>query len=224
MTFLTGRGRMLKSALRAGRYYSTKVISPGEQPSHWVLFNALELRNEVERAHLASFLSRLRSMSKERDTPSLSGANSSKAFLGNSLGSDVVLEFGGESDSLAMAPAPIGDGEVVTAAWAYDLLRFFQSGGKLDADELCTLFTLAADQLEEEPTVATLQSGPDGRWTVIGDLHGSLSDLSSALEKTEKLGLDNCIVFNGDFVDRGFQSVEVSSRLRKCLYLVRYQV
>jgi serine/threonine-protein phosphatase 5 len=131
------------------------------------------------------------------------------AKLGASLGSNVVLEFAGESDSLAMAPAPIGDGEAVTAAWAFDLIRFFQSGGKLGADELCTLFTLAADLLEEESTVATLDSGPGGRWTVIGDLHGSLGDLTAALDKLGKLGSKNGVIFNGDFVDRGFYSVEV---------------
>jgi len=206
-----GRKGMIKLASR--RYFSSKSV-PGGQPSHWVLFNALELRNEVERAHLASFLSRLRSMSKEQSSSAPRSVYSARKKIGNSLGSNVVLKFGGECNSLAMAPAPIGDDGVVTAAWAYDLIRFFRSGGKLAADELCTLLTLAADRLEEEPTVATLKSNPGGRWTVIGDLHGSLSDLASALEKAGKLGSENCIIFNGDFVDRGFQSVEVRFCLR----------
>lgn len=103
-------------------------------------------------------------MSEEQGSFPPRGALSPWARLGASLGSNVVLEFASESDSLAMAPAPIGDGEAVTAAWAFDLIRFFQSeGGKLDADELCALFTLAADLLEKESTVATLDSCPGGR-------------------------------------------------------------
>ncbi|GMH63567.1 hypothetical protein TL16_g03748 [Triparma laevis f. inornata] len=47
--------------------------------------------------------------------------------------------------------------------------------------------------------------------TVIGDLHGSLSDLSSLLQTISPPSPTNIYLFNGDYVDRGLHSVEVLS-------------
>ena len=45
--------------------------------------------------------------------------------------------------------------------------------------------------------------------TVIGDLHGSLSDLEAVLSVTGEPTEDNILLFNGDFADRGDHGIEV---------------
>ncbi|EKX45768.1 hypothetical protein GUITHDRAFT_86901 [Guillardia theta CCMP2712] len=51
------------------------------------------------------------------------------------------------------------------------------------------------------------------RVTVVGDLHGSLADLSRIFELVGWPGPGNTFVFNGDFVDRGDRGVEIIAAL-----------
>lgn len=46
-------------------------------------------------------------------------------------------------------------------------------------------------------------------FTVVGDIHGQLSDLIHILDHVGPLSSSNRLLFNGDFVDRGQESVEV---------------
>jgi len=189
-------------ALHLGRHLSSS-------PSHWVIYNALELRDEVERAHLSSFLARLRH--RAADSAASGGASATvKGGFSSAVNDSIQLEFSASKECTVMAPSSLLGGKRVTAAWAFDLLRFFQAGGLLPAPELEALLALAADALEAEPTLAALTDpGPSGRWAVVGDLHGSLSDLGACLAALGRIGPANRVVFNGDFVDRGAHSVEV---------------
>ena len=47
---------------------------------------------------------------------------------------------------------------------------------------------------------------------VVGDLHGQLADLLHILDDAGMPSAQNAIVFNGDFVDRGPDGVEVRER------------
>jgi len=50
---------------------------------------------------------------------------------------------------------------------------------------------------------------PQQQLTVIGDLHGSLSDLEAVLGLTGEPNANNVLVFNGDFADRGDHGIEI---------------
>jgi hypothetical protein len=102
---------------------------------------------------------------------------SANAFA-KAVGGRVKLEFSARKGGRTMAPLHIADKGTVDAAWSMDLLRFFQAGGLLPPAEFAKLLDLAASALEGDPTVAALgDPGKDGRWAVVGDLHGSLADL-----------------------------------------------
>lgn len=119
---------------------------------------------------------------------------------------DIQLDLSGATLHRVQMP------EVIDSAYAYDLLRFFEGGEVLPHRDFETLLSRAAVALSNEPSVACLPRSPGGGGTVtvVGDLHGSLGDLSKALSSVGTLGPNNVVIFNGDFVDRGTHSVEVS--------------
>jgi len=64
--------------------------------------------------------------------------------------------------------------------------------------------------LEKLPNVTRLKAPtPECPITIIGDLHGELADLEQIFENRGSPGPNNIFVFNGDFVDRGSNGVEV---------------
>ena len=52
-----------------------------------------------------------------------------------------------------------------------------------------------------------------GNITIIGDIHGQYIDLLKVLDRTNQMGADDKILFLGDYVDRGINSVEVITLL-----------
>ena len=71
----------------------------------------------------------------------------------------------------------------------------------------------AIDVLKKRPAVVALNCDFE-RVHVVGDLHGSLPDLISALKASDvKPSERDAFIFNGDFVDRGQHGVEVLSAL-----------
>jgi len=78
------------------------------------------------------------------------------------------------------------------------------------------LLDAAMEVLAVRPAVVKVPTGKFDRAHVVGDLHGSLPDLSSALVALGAAGgglASDAVVFNGDFVDRGAHGVEVLSCL-----------
>jgi len=80
------------------------------------------------------------------------------------------------------------------------------------------LLAYATDLLEQQPAVNYIpfddeQNHGNTKIHVVGDLHGSLPDLITILNRFGYPSATNTYVFNGDFVDRGLHSTEVLSVL-----------
>jgi len=85
-----------------------------------------------------------------------------------------------------------------------NLLKAFLNEGRLACVDAFYIVEAAKLLLLKEPNLITLQDPIN----IVGDLHGQLHDLNKILELGGEPGT-NKYVFLGDYVDRGFYSVEI---------------
>ena len=127
---------------------------------------------------------------------------------------------------------------------ALHLLDGIAAGCLLEVHSLLQLLQAATEVLAEEDNLIDLSHHTNQVISVVGDLHGSMRSLTHLLHKTSLQQLldgktdndddddnkkkQNIVVFDGDFVDRGEQSLEVLLTLLilklafpKQVYLVR---
>lgn len=103
-----------------------------------------------------------------------------------------------------------------------DLLRQSFTNGTPLAAKYATIVVQEAIKLfaEEDNVVLIEPPSADSNLTIVGDLHGSLADLNCILEEIGEPSDSNRVIFNGDFVDRGTDGIEVLLVLLvyKCLH------
>lgn len=96
----------------------------------------------------------------------------------------------------------------LTTEEALYILDEIHNGEALDVNAVVTLCKATTTLLRAEPTLLDKTGVPTV--TVVGDLHGSLPSLKMILEMVGDLDdRSRCLVFDGDFVDRGDASLEV---------------
>jgi len=105
---------------------------------------------------------------------------------------------------------PKGD---ITPAVALDIVELYRSGGRLSTKSVQKILRVAYKWFKALPNTTTIHIGDDVKLNVIGDIHGQLGDLFYILDEAGEPGPKNKFVFNGDFVDRGSNGVEVISVL-----------
>lgn len=95
----------------------------------------------------------------------------------------------------------------ITPGAALDAVAALRQGSELHVDSLLKVLKAGARALAAEPSVLDLAAASDVY--VVGDLHGSMPSLTEAVELCGPMADGRCVVFNGDFVDRGSHSTEV---------------
>lgn len=89
------------------------------------------------------------------------------------------------------------------------VIKIYSSNGKLTRNSVVKIMRKVYKLLPKLPNLTAISVPERGICTVVGDLHGQLTDLLYILEETGLPNEENRFIFNGDFVDRGEQSVEV---------------
>ncbi|PKK30477.1 protein phosphatase, EF-hand calcium binding domain 1 [Columba livia] len=97
----------------------------------------------------------------------------------------------------------------LTVEHANALLHAFRNEQLLHARYVLQLLCETKKVLKEMPNITHLSTSYSKEITVCGDLHGNLDDLLLIFYKNGLPSEQNCYVFNGDFVDRGKNSMEI---------------
>ncbi|XP_071994045.1 serine/threonine-protein phosphatase with EF-hands 1 [Engystomops pustulosus] len=89
------------------------------------------------------------------------------------------------------------------------LLHAFKQEKHLHARYVLQLFNEVKKFLKQMPNIVHLTTSFAKQITICGDLHGKLDDLLLIFYKNGLPSTENSYLFNGDFVDRGKNSVEI---------------
>ncbi|CAF1092757.1 unnamed protein product [Rotaria sordida] len=108
---------------------------------------------------------------------------------------------------------------LITRQTFVDLIEAFQQGQVLHEKYVCYILHQARTILKTLPNYNRIDLSTLRHIYIIGDLHGQLADLLHIFNANGLPAIDNPYIFNGDFVDRGRNSVEVILLLMVALIL-----
>eukprot|EP01084_Bolivina_argentea_P239361 402330_1 len=98
--------------------------------------------------------------------------------------------------------------ESFTVATVHEVIHLYTAGGQLNIKSVRRILRKAYKTLKSLPNINTVDMDEETTVTVVGDLHGQLRDLLHLLSCNFP-STKNKYVFNGDFVDRGPDGVEI---------------
>lgn len=94
---------------------------------------------------------------------------------------------------------------------AVEILEVYKHGGRLSEHTAHRVLRAAYRSLSTLPNVSRMcLAREEEKLTVVGDLHGQLSDLIYIFQESGLPTTNSKYIFNGDFVDRGLEGVEIT--------------
>ncbi|KAI3414104.1 peflin or Penta-EF hand domain-containing protein 1, variant 3 [Globodera pallida] len=207
----------IRSAILIQKWYRRCLARlEARRRATWNIFTALEYAGEQDQLKLYNFFNEIITAMAERED--LTGRNDICHALAR-LAFDAADEAEKDAKLWELAnpelfrvdksykgptiALPLRSNHVET------MIEHFKQNKILPARHLLTILHEARKALKAMPTLTHVSTHMSGQVTVCGDLHGKFDDLCIILHKNGFPSLDNPYVFNGDFVDRGGQSIEI---------------
>lgn len=204
--------------------------SSSSSSSNFQVMAALEVKEELEKVRLAQLIhdlhelatiqngkydnNRTQSKNRVRRFITMFGKREGNVALGRksyflpsffqvqSSSGEITADF---SATMTMTTTT----QALSPATARSLIDAIYAGGTLTPATLISLLEASKHIIEVEATCVDLTDSSN-EVVVVGDLHGSIQSLHSVLQLIGDIGPNGkTVVFNGDFVDRGSQSLEV---------------
>ncbi|NWS70112.1 PPE2 phosphatase, partial [Crotophaga sulcirostris] len=175
----------------------------------WRIFQSIEYSCEQDQLKLHNFFSYLMdhftpSSSKERDFIS-------RMFISGESFKEAELEKYCDYESMEVPDSYTGPrlSFPLLPDHATALLEAFKQKQQLHARYVLNLLQETRKHLKQLPNISHVSTCYSEEVTVCGDLHGQLDDLFFIFYKNGLPSPSKSYVFNGDFVDRGKQSLEI---------------
>jgi len=179
-----------------------------EQQAAWTVFSALQKAKQEEILAASNFVSSLEAL-----LPRTNAATKNASTLDqHSLKSIHLPDIAARAKLSSETPDGITEG--VTGEDVRTLLQATRSGTIIDINTVRALIQGATTRFQTfrpERLVTIPPLRDEQQMAVVGDLHGSLSDLATvlALMKESEPSENNLLLFNGDLADRGDNGVEI---------------
>ncbi|EDL88610.1 protein phosphatase, EF hand calcium-binding domain 2 (predicted), isoform CRA_c [Rattus norvegicus] len=175
----------------------------------WNIFQSIEYAGQQDQVKLHEFFSYL----VDHFTPSSHHERDflNRMFTEERFAQDVETEEGGDFESIEVPDSYTGPrlSFPLLPDHATALVEAFRLRQQLHARYVLNLLYETRRHLAQLPNINRVSTCYSEEVTVCGDLHGQLDDLIFIFYKNGLPSPERAYVFNGDFVDRGKDSVEV---------------
>ncbi|XP_066567000.1 serine/threonine-protein phosphatase with EF-hands 2 [Amia ocellicauda] len=175
----------------------------------WNIFQSIEYAGEQDQIKLYNFFGYL----MDHFTPSSSNERNliSHIFSENESGRDAEYERVFDYESIELPESYTGPhlSFPLTASHATALVEAFRHKQQLHGRYVLQLLCETWRHLKLLPNINRVSTSYCKEITICGDLHGNLEDLLLIFYKNGLPSVEKPYVFNGDYVDRGKNSIEI---------------
>lgn len=204
-----------------------KALQVAQAENQWKIFADLDTKDEAEMLHLAVFMQTL------IDTvPGAAAGRSEKSKLREVLSVD-ENDPDVHKDELSTMTIKLGDVKYkevharhhslstnnmkeydlcdidLDAECVQEVLNIYRLGGRLSRNSVVKILRKTYRLVLKIGNLTRVNIPDRGMCTVVGDLHGQLTDLLCIMDTAGLPSVDNRFIFNGDFVDRGEKGLEI---------------
>ncbi|XP_047448380.1 serine/threonine-protein phosphatase with EF-hands 2 isoform X2 [Mugil cephalus] len=202
-------GKALRAAVLIQRWYRQYVARTEMRRRYtWNIFQSIEYSGEQAQIKLYNFLGYL----MDNFTPSSNERNLiSHIFRENEVCQDAEWERYFCYNNIEVPEIYSGPHLTfpLTANQAVGLVEAFRNKKQLHSRYVLQLLMETWKRLRMLPNINRISTCHSKEIAICGDLHGQLEDLLLIFYKNGMPSLEKPYVFNGDFVDRGKDSIEI---------------
>ena len=198
-----------------------KAMKVAHKEQQWKMFADLDTQDEAEMLHLAVFMQTLIDSVPGSNTKADAQATIDTLVSGNE--SDAEPEED-ELKSIRLESIEITEGvgrsqrfdqeyelpsSRIDSAACAEIVNVLRHGGTIGRKTVVKILRRTYKLLQKQDNVTRMTVPQGSKLTVVGDLHGQLTDLLHILDEAGMPSPTNKFIFNGDFVDRGEKGTEI---------------